>query len=83
MVGFGYYCIVHDNLTHNYQNTILMPRIVGFVVKIVKEEHEVPKILLQCLNFFTSFFFIELSDSSSSDDLTPLPFSIKSLITIF
>jgi hypothetical protein len=47
-----------------------MPRIVGFVVKIVKDEHEVFDTLLQFSYAFASSVFIELSNSSLNDDLT-------------
>jgi len=36
-----------DNLIHNYQNTILIPTIVGSMVKIVKEEQKVCDIFAQ------------------------------------
>jgi hypothetical protein len=52
--------------------------IIGFVVKIVKEENDVTNILPQCSNVFTSFVFIELFNSSSSDDLTTLVLLTKS-----
>ncbi len=57
-----------------------MPKSIGYVVKIVKDEHEVIDILLQCLDIFAFFVFIELCDSSSCDDLAPCGFSMKSLI---
>jgi hypothetical protein len=44
--------------------------IIDFVVKIVKEENDVTNTFPQCLNVFTSSVFIELSNSSSSGDLT-------------
>ncbi len=54
-----------------YQETILTPRIVGFVGKIVKQEHEVNDIWpLSSIKPFSSIS-IELSDYSLSDDLTP------------
>ncbi len=56
-----------------------MARIVDFVVKIVKQELEVDDTLPQCSNVLTSFISIELSDSSSCEDLTPLPSSTKLL----
>ncbi len=54
-----------------------MARTAGFVVKIMKQELEVDDILLQCSNVLTSFISIELSNSSSCEDLTPLPSSTK------
>jgi hypothetical protein len=33
MAGYGRYYIVGDSLAHNYQETILMARTTGFVVK--------------------------------------------------
>jgi hypothetical protein len=56
-----------------------MARIAGFVVKIVKQELEVDDTLPQCSNVLTSFISIELSDSSSCEDLTPLPSLTKLL----
>ncbi len=47
VVGFGRYCIIGDSLNHNFQDTILTPGTIGFIVKIVKEEHEVPNIIPQ------------------------------------
>jgi hypothetical protein len=38
---FGCYRIVGNNFTHNSQETILMPRTTGSMVKIMKKEHEV------------------------------------------
>jgi hypothetical protein len=67
-----------DNLIHNYQNTILMPTIVGSMVKIVKEEQKVCDIFAQCSNALASFVFIQLSNSSTSDNFTPLFLSRKS-----
>ncbi len=59
-------------------------------VQDLKDEHEVLDILFQCSNIFLQCWdvfafsiFIELFDSSSCDNLTPLPSSIKSLIAIF
>jgi hypothetical protein len=66
------YHIVGDNLVHNFQETILMARIAKSMVKIVKQKFEGDDILPQCFDAFASFLFIELSDSSSSEDLTPL-----------
>jgi hypothetical protein len=47
-----------------------MPKTVGSIVKIVKNKHEVVNILPQCLDAHVSFVFIELSNLTSSDDLT-------------
>jgi hypothetical protein len=41
VVGFGRYYIVSNSLIHNSQDTILTLQTIGFVVKIVKEEHKV------------------------------------------
>jgi hypothetical protein len=49
-------------LSHNFQDTILMLRTIGFVVKIMKEEHKVFDIFLQCSNAPAFSVFIELSD---------------------
>jgi hypothetical protein len=57
VVGYGRYRIVGDNLNHNYQDTILTLRIASFVVKIIKDEHEVLDILLQCSDAPTFFCF--------------------------
>ncbi len=77
MVGCGCYCIVGDSLVYNSQKTILMARIVCFVVKIVKQELKVDDTFLQPSNALASSIFIELSNSSLGEDLTPLPLSIK------
>ncbi len=77
MVGCGHYRIVGDSLAHNSQETIFTTRIASFVIKIVKQELEVDDILLQCYDVFTSSIFIKLSDSSSGEDLTPLPFLMR------
>jgi hypothetical protein len=83
MVGSSHYRIVSNSLIHNFQDTILTPRTTSSVVKIVKDEHKVLDILPQCLDILTSIVVIELFDSTSSDNLTPLLSLIKSLITIF
>jgi len=62
VVGCGRYCIVGNSLSHNFQDTILMLRTIGFVVKIMKEEHKVFDIFLQCSNAPAFSVFIELSD---------------------
>jgi len=54
-----------------------MARTASFVVKIVKQELEVDNTLPQCSNVLTSFISIELSNSSSCEDLTLLPSSTK------
>jgi len=82
VVGFSCYCIVGDSLIHNFQNIIFTLGTIGYVVKIVKDEYEVSNILPQCSDVLASFVVIELSYSSSSDDLTPLPSFIKSPIVI-
>jgi hypothetical protein len=61
-------------LAHNSQETILMVGITGFVVKIVKQELEVDDTLLQCFDAFAFSIFMKLSNSSSSEDLTPPSF---------
>jgi hypothetical protein len=82
VVNSGRYHIIGNSLIHNSQDTIFTPRIASCLVKIVKEEHKVLNTLLQCWNTLASFVFIELSNSSLCDNLTPLPFSMKSLIVI-
>ncbi len=49
------------------------------MVKIMKQELEVDDILLQCFEVLTSSIFIELFDSSSGEDLTTFPLSMKFL----
>jgi hypothetical protein len=56
---------------------------IGFVVKIVKDKHEVLNNLLQCFNAPACSIFIELFASSSGDKLTPNGSSMRSLITSF
>ncbi len=73
VVGCGCYRIVGDNLVHNYQEIILTIGIADFVVKTMKQELKVDNTLLQCFDAFISFLFIELSNSSLGEDLTPLP----------
>jgi hypothetical protein len=75
VVGCGHYHIVGDSFIHNFQETILTSRTIGFVVKIVKHEHEVSDIHPLFSNKPSSFVFIELSDFCSGDDLTPHPLS--------
>jgi hypothetical protein len=58
VVGNGCYHIVGDNLIHNSQETILMLGMTCYVVKVVKQEHEINNILLQCFNVHASFVFI-------------------------
>ncbi len=48
------------------------------MVKIMKQEHKVNNILLQCSNVLASFIFIELSYFSSSDNFIPFPLLMKS-----
>jgi hypothetical protein len=57
---------------------MLMLGRIGFMVKIVKEENDVTNTLPQCSNVLTSSVFIELSNSSSSDNLTTLALLTKS-----
>jgi len=71
VVGCGCCCIVGDSLPHNSQETILMPRTIRSMIKIVKQEHEVSDIEPLSLVKPSSFDFIELFDSSSGDNLTP------------
>jgi hypothetical protein len=60
-----------------------MPRTTCSIVKIVKDKHKVMDILPQCLDTLASFVVIELFDSSSGDNLTPLLSLFKSPIAIF
>ncbi len=78
VVGSSYYYIMGNNLSHNFQKTILMLGITSFVVKIVKQKTNVSHIFLQCSNALAFFVFIELCNSSLGDDFTPLPSSTKS-----
>jgi len=80
VVGCDEYHIVGDNLCHKSQDTILTPSTTGFIVKIVKDKHKVFDILPQCLDILAFSIFIELFDSSSSDDLTLNGSSMRSLI---
>ncbi len=73
VVGCGHYCIVGDSLAHNYQETILMATPTCSMVKTVKQKPEVDDVLLRYFDVLASFIFIELFDSSSSEDLTSLP----------
>jgi cell fate (sporulation/competence/biofilm development) regulator YlbF (YheA/YmcA/DUF963 family) len=82
VVDFGCYCIVGDNLTHNIQKIILMLGTTSYVVKFMKQENDVSHIFLQCSNILTSPIFIELFDSSSSEDLIAPPSLTKSPKTI-
>ncbi len=77
MVSCGHYIIVGDNLAHNSWKTILMVGTIGSVVKTVKHELEVDNILFQCYDALASSIFIELFNSSLSEDLTPLPSLMK------
>jgi hypothetical protein len=83
VVGCGHYRIVGDSLAHNYQETILTTRTTSFVVKNVKHELKVDDTLFQCHDVLTSFIFIELSNSSLGEDLTPLPLLMESSKGIF
>ncbi len=71
VVSCGCYHIVGDNLIHNSQETILMPGIVRFMVKIVKQKHEINNIQPLSYVKLPSSDFIEFFNFSSSDDLTP------------
>jgi hypothetical protein len=77
VVGFGCYCVVGDNLTHNSHKIILMLG-TSYVVKFVKQENDVSHTFFQCSNVLTSSVFIELFDYSSSEDLIAPPSLIKS-----
>jgi hypothetical protein len=59
-----------------------MPRTISYVVKIVKDEHELFNIIPHCLDTLAFSIFIELSYSSVGDDLTFNGFFMKSPITI-
>ncbi len=76
MISYGYYRIVGDSLVHDSQETILMAGTAGFVVKTMKQELKVDNTLPQCFDALASFTFIELSNSFTSEDLTPFP-SVK------
>ncbi len=52
---------------------LITPRIASSMVRIMKQEHKINNTLLQCSNILASSIFIELFDSSSSDNFTPLP----------
>jgi len=54
-----------------------MAKIASYMVKIMKQELKIDDIFPQCSNVLASFFFIELSNSSLGEDLTPLPLSTK------
>jgi hypothetical protein len=83
VVGSGHYCIIGDSLAHNFQETILMAKIVGSMVKTMKQKFKVGNTLPQSFDALTSSIYIELSNSSSSEDLTPLPSSMELLKGIF
>jgi hypothetical protein len=57
-----WYCIVGDNLVHNFQETTLMVRIASFMVKTMKQELKVNDTLLQCSNTLVSSIFSEFSN---------------------
>ncbi len=52
MVGCGRYCIVGNNLTHNFQETILMPRIERSTVNIVNKKMKLATFDLCCQSNF-------------------------------
>jgi hypothetical protein len=56
VVGCGCYHNVGNSFIHNSQKIILTPRITRFVVKIVKQEHEVNNIQPLSLVLKTFFF---------------------------
>jgi hypothetical protein len=78
LVGCGRYRIIGDSLAHNSQETIVTIGTASFVVKTVKQEFEVDDIFLQSFVGLAPSVFIELFDSSSDEDLTPLPWVTKS-----
>jgi hypothetical protein len=49
----------------------------SYVVKTMKQELEVNDIFLQCFGALVSSIFVELFNSSTSEDLTPPPLSTK------
>ncbi len=71
LVGYGHYRIIGDSVIHNSQEIILMPRTIGFMVKILKQKHELSDTRPLSLVKFSSSDFIELSNFFSSDNLTP------------
>ncbi len=77
LVNCGHYHIVGDRLVHNSQETILTVGTAWSMVKTMKQELEVDDTLPQCSDILVSSFFIELFDSSASEDLTPPPSSTK------
>jgi hypothetical protein len=77
VVGCGHCRIVDDSLAHNYQETSLITRTTGSVVKTMKKYFKIDNIFLQCFDSLVSFTFIKLFDSSMGEDLTPLPLSTK------
>ncbi len=56
MVGCGRYCLVDDALTHNSQETILMARTIGYLVKIMKQKLKVDDVFLTILMFLYLLF---------------------------
>jgi len=79
VVKCGCYRIVGDSLAHNSWEIILIIGIVGFIVKInVKQELKVDDTFLQRFDALAYFVFIQLSNSSSGEDLTPF-FSLSEL----
>ncbi len=71
VVGCGCHRIVSNSFIHNFQETILMLRTISYMVKIVKQEHEINDIQLLFLDKPSSYVFIELFDFSSGNDLIP------------
>jgi hypothetical protein len=83
VVGCSCYCIIGNSFTHNFQKTILMPRITRSMVKIVKQKCESNDTWPLSSVKPSSSNFIELFDSSSNDDLTPHYSSMILLNLIF
>ncbi len=80
MVGCGRYCIIGGSLAHNFQETIVTIGTVGFVVRTIKQKLEVDDILLQSFVALALSIFIELFDSSSSEDFPSLTGSPKDIL---
>jgi hypothetical protein len=78
VVNCGRYHIAGDNFVHTSHETILTTGIASFMVKTMKQELKVDDTFPQFFNALASFTFIELFDSFTSEDLTPLLSLIKS-----
>jgi glutamate racemase len=83
VVGCGHYRIVGDSLAHNLQETILIARTIGSMVKTMKQELKIDNTLPQCSDALASSIFIELSNSLAGEDLTTPPSLMKLLKGIF